>query len=63
LDTLKSRSEILGKSFNVGWRRMEKISWILLVKIEEVLHGVKKERNILLTVNMTQVNRIGHFFG
>jgi hypothetical protein len=31
------------------WRRMEQISWADLVKNEEVLQGVKEERNILYT--------------
>jgi hypothetical protein len=32
------------------WRRMEKISWTESVTNEEVLHRVKKERNIIHTV-------------
>jgi hypothetical protein len=32
------------------WRRMEKISLTVCVKNEEVLHRVKKERNILHTI-------------
>ena len=32
------------------WRRMEKISWTDHVRNEEVLHGVKEERNIIETV-------------
>jgi hypothetical protein len=31
------------------WRRMEKISWTDRVRNEEVLHTVKKERNIVHT--------------
>jgi len=31
------------------WRRMEKICWIDRMK-NEVLHGVKEERNVLSTV-------------
>jgi hypothetical protein len=42
------------------WRRMEKISWTLLVKSEGVLHRVKKERNILHTVKRMKANWIGH---
>jgi DNA phosphorothioation-dependent restriction protein DptG len=32
------------------WRRMEKISWTDRVRNEEVLQGVKEERNILHTI-------------
>jgi len=32
------------------WRRMEKINWTVHVKNVAVLHGVKKERNILYTI-------------
>ena len=38
---------------------LEKISWTDRVRNEEVLHGVKEERNILHTVNR-RVNWIGH---
>jgi hypothetical protein len=31
-------------------RRMQKISWTDCVKYEEVLHGVKEERNIVQTI-------------
>jgi hypothetical protein len=41
------------------WRRMEKISWTDRV-INEVLHRVKKERNILHTIKRRKVNWIGH---
>jgi hypothetical protein len=35
------------KSFEMPcWRRMEKVSWTDSVRNEEVLHGVKEERNI-----------------
>jgi hypothetical protein len=39
------------KSFEM-WccRRMDKIRWTYCVGIEEVLHRVKKERNILYTI-------------
>jgi hypothetical protein len=40
-------------------RRMEKISWIDRVG-NEVLHGVKEERNILHTVKRRKTNWIGH---
>jgi hypothetical protein len=42
------------------WRRMEKISWTDHMRNEEVLLTVKKERNILHTVNMRKANLIGH---
>jgi hypothetical protein len=42
------------------WRRMEKISWTTRVRNEEVLHGVKEERNILDTIKRRKVNWIGH---
>jgi hypothetical protein len=41
------------------WRRMEKISWTNCVR-KGVLHGVKKERNILHTVQRRKVDWIGH---
>jgi len=42
------------------WRRMEKISWAdLVIKNEEVLHGVKEERNILDTIKPRKANWIG----
>ena len=33
------------------WRRVDKISWTDRVTNEEVLQGIKEERNILHTVN------------
>jgi hypothetical protein len=42
------------------WRRMEKISWTDRVRNEEVLHRVKEERNILLTIKRRNANWIGH---
>ena len=41
------------------WRRMEKISWIDRVKIEDVLYRAKEKRNILHTVNRRKANWIG----
>ena len=41
------------------WRRKEKISVTDHVKNEEVLHGVKEERNILHTVRWKKANWIG----
>jgi hypothetical protein len=49
------------ESFGIWrWRRVEKISWTDRVANEEVLHGVKEERNILHTVNRRKANLIGH---
>jgi hypothetical protein len=42
------------------WRRMEKISWTDRVNNESVLHRVKEERNILLTIRRRKANWIGH---
>ena len=41
------------------WRRME-ISWTDRVRNEEVLHGVKEERNILRTIKRRKDTWIGH---
>jgi hypothetical protein len=38
------------------WRRMEKISWTDHMRNEDVLHTVKKERNILQTIKRTRAN-------
>jgi hypothetical protein len=42
------------------WRKMEKIIWSDPVRNGEVLHGVKKETNILHTIKRRRVNWIGH---
>jgi hypothetical protein len=39
---------------------MEKISWTDRVRNEEVLHRVKEERNIVLTIKTRKANWIGH---
>jgi hypothetical protein len=39
---------------------MEKISWTLRVGREELLHRVKEEMNILLTIKRRKTNWIGH---
>ena len=39
---------------------MEKISWPNRVRNEEVLHGVKEEKNILHTIQQRQANCFGH---
>jgi hypothetical protein len=46
--TLREVDQKYLESFEMWcWRRMEKISWTDRVRNEEVLHGVKEERNIL----------------
>jgi hypothetical protein len=60
LDISKSRSEIPGSFSMWCWRRMEMISLTDRVRNEDVLHTVKKERNILRTVNRKKANWIGH---
>jgi hypothetical protein len=42
------------------WRRMVKISWTDRVRNEEPLHGGKKERSILQTIERRKANWIGH---
>jgi hypothetical protein len=42
------------------WRRMEKISWSERVRNEEVLLGVKEQRNILHEISKWKANWIGH---
>ena len=38
------------ESFEMCWRRMEKISWNDRVRNNEVLHGVSEKRNVLHTI-------------
>jgi hypothetical protein len=42
------------------WRRMEKISWTDHVRNEEVILGVKEQRNILHEIRKRKANWIGH---
>jgi hypothetical protein len=42
------------------WRRIEKIIWTDRVRNEEVLQGVKEERNIVHTIKRRKANWIGH---
>ena len=42
------------------WRRMEKISWTDRVRNEEVLQGLKEERNMLHAVKIRNASCIGH---
>jgi len=62
LDASKSRSEIPGSFKMWCWRRMELISWTDLVKEEEELPRVKRERYIRHTVKRRKANWIGHIF-
>ena len=39
---------------------MEKISWTNCVRNEEVLQGVKEDRNVLQTIKKKEANWIGH---
>jgi hypothetical protein len=42
------------------WRRMEEMSWTDSVRNEEVLRGVKEERNTLHKIKRRNDNWIGH---
>ena len=44
------------------WRRMEKISWVDHARNEEVLLGVKQQKNILHEISKRKANWIGHIF-
>ena len=48
------------ESFEMCWRRMEKISWTDHVRNEEVLLRVKEQRNILHEIRKRKANWIGH---
>jgi len=48
------------ESFEMCWRRMEKISRTDHVRNEEVLLRVKEQRNILHEINKRKANWIGH---
>jgi len=41
---------------------MEKISWASNTKIEEVLHRVKEERNVIHAIKRRKFNSSGHMF-
>ena len=59
--TSESRSEISGKFWNVMLEKDgEKISWTDRVRNEEMLHGVKEERNIVHRVKRRKANWIFH---
>jgi hypothetical protein len=42
------------------WRRMEKISWTVHVRNEDILLRVKEQRNILHEIYKRKANWIGH---
>ena len=47
-------------SFEMCWRRMEKIRWTNHVENEEVLHRINEERNILPTIKGRKANWMSH---
>jgi len=47
-------------SFEMCWRRTEKISWTNRVRNEEVLHMVNDERHVLHTIKKRNGNSFGH---
>jgi hypothetical protein len=50
------------ESFEVGcWRTLGKIIWTDRVRNEEVLHKVKKKRNIPHTIKRRKASWISHF--
>jgi hypothetical protein len=59
--TLRKVDQKYLESFEMYWRRMEKIRWTDYVK-NKVLHRVKKERNILHTIKGRKANWMGHIF-
>ena len=48
------------ESFEMFWRRMEKISWTDHARNEEVLLRVKEQRNILHEISKRKANWIDH---
>jgi len=44
---LRTADQIYLESYEMFWRRMEKISWTDLVRNEEVLLRVNEKRNVL----------------
>ena len=51
---------VILESFEMCWRRMEKISWTDHVRNEEVLLRVSEQRNILHEIRRRKANWIGH---
>jgi len=62
LDTSERGSEILGKFQNVMLEKDAKDLLDRLCKNEELLYGVKEERNILHTIKKRNAKWIGHSF-
>jgi hypothetical protein len=59
--TLRAVDQKHLESFEMWWwRRMEKISWTVHVRNEEVLLRVKEQRNILHEIRKRNANWIGH---
>jgi hypothetical protein len=58
--TLRKVDQKYLESFEMCWRRMEKISWTDCVRNEEVFHRVKEERNILQTIKRRKAIWICH---
>jgi len=58
--TLRAVDQKHLESFEMCWRRMEKISGTDHVRNEEVLLSVKEQRNILHEIRKWKANWIGH---
>jgi hypothetical protein len=59
--TLRQVDQKYLQSFEMWcWRRMWKISWTECVRNEEVLHRVKRERNIIHTLKRRKADWIGY---
>jgi hypothetical protein len=58
--TLRAIDQKHLESFEMCWRRMEKISWTDHVRNEEILLRVKEQRNILHKINKRKANFVGH---
>jgi hypothetical protein len=57
---MESRSENAASFKMSCWSRMEEIIWALRLKTEEVLNGVKAERNTVPKIQRWKANWIGH---
>ena len=58
--TLRAADQKHLESFEMCWRRMEKISWTDHVRNEEVLLRVNEQRNILHEIRKRKARWIGH---
>jgi hypothetical protein len=58
--TLRAVDQKHVESFEMCWRRMEKIIWTDHVRNEEVLLRVEEQRNILHEITERKANWIGH---